>query len=182
MSLKGLNVHTFLKNNPFETTSKETIKDINLDFKDKVIYAQAADEVVLCIKLGDAGVGFIKSDLASSIAEEPLHILEKVIKERNVEPKDIIVIIPPCLTFSHNPVDEATAKKVVDLGYFPAAKGTSSTLFIDTPLLNVLQLRKLGIPFDNILISSMDTYENPDLFYSKARGNDHQNLIEISIE
>lgn len=187
LKLNGMIVTPFTKNEKVDDSI--SIREENSYFAiegETAIRCLASDEVVLCLKLGHLGLGFIKVNLEDSIKEVAFNSLKKILgilqeQGKDINPKDITVIIPPCLTFSHTPVNEEIVNKVLELGYKGSAKGTSNELFIDVPLLNVLQLRKLGVDFENILIANMDTKENPDLFYSKANGDDKLNVIEINL-
>jgi copper oxidase (laccase) domain-containing protein len=107
--------------------------------------------------------------------------MHEVMVQYNLSGKDIVCYLGPALTFSHTLVDRPTLVKVMDMGYRAAAKRTSGVDFFDVPIMNVLMLRKLGIPAENIFIDAHDTFECDALLYSKLRGDKKANPSVIEL-
>src|SRR5574344_2100301 len=116
-----------------------------------------------------------------TLKEELKKRMHEVMVQYNLNPDDIVVYLGPSLTFSHTLVDRPTLLKVMDMGYRAAAKRTSGVDFFDVPVMNVLMLRKLGIPAANIFIDAHDTFECDSLLYSKLRGDKKENPSVIEL-
>lgn len=119
-----------------------------------------------------------KDETLKEYLKEKMH---EIIVQYNLNPADIIAYLGPSLTFSHTLVDRSTLLKVMDMGYRAAAKRTSGVDFFDVPVMNVLMLRKLGIPAANIYIDAHDTFECDSLLYSKLRGDKKENPSVIEL-
>ena len=112
-----------------------------------------------------------------------LYIKEKMhasIVSYNLDPKTIEVYVGPCLTFSHQIVDRPLIEKMMALGYRAACKRTDGVDFFDIPVMILLQLRELGVPMKNIHISDYDTYENPEILYSKLRQDGEKKNVTVA--
>ncbi|MDY6430944.1 MAG: laccase domain-containing protein [Bacilli bacterium] len=173
----GLIVKVHFKSSP-ENESELTYPEKDFSFEKEALKAQIHDEVLVCFE-SSKGDGFIKSDLASLKEELVYNKLNKLILNKSLDPNEIYVIIPPCLTFSNIEISKEEALEIRKLGYAPCCKGTSGKLYLDFLLLNVMQLLKVGIPFKNIKTVNIDTFENDEIFYSKKRGDEKYNLVEI---
>lgn len=116
-----------------------------------------------------------------TLNEEAKKRMHEVIVQYNLDPRDIAVYLGPSLTFSHTLVDRPTLLKIMAMGYRAAAKRTSGVDFFDVPVMNVLMLRHLGIPAENIVVDAHDTFECDSLFYSKLRGDKGLNPSVIEL-
>ena len=102
--------------------------------------------------------------------------LHATFTQYNIQGNQVEVYMGPCLTFSHTLVERKLIEQLMDQGYRIAAKRTDGVDFLDVPILVLAQLRELGIPPENIHIGDFDTFENPDLLFSKLRGDKEENL------
>jgi copper oxidase (laccase) domain-containing protein len=116
-----------------------------------------------------------------SLSEMLLIKFHAIMVQYNLEPKEIYCYLGPSLTFSHTIVERPLIESLMEKGYRAAAKRTSGVDFFDMPVMNVLMLRKLGIPFANITIDNHDTYECDSLLNSKMRGDNASNATEIEL-
>ncbi|MFA5485491.1 MAG: polyphenol oxidase family protein [Bacilli bacterium] len=117
-------------------------------------------------------VGIIHAGELGSVANISGLFVKKLIKDEGVKPEEIYVNIGPSLSFSHRVITKKRAEELAALGN-PIQKAVKATLpqyFLDLPLLNILQLREVGVPFENITFSNICTYENKDRFYHYEKG------------
>lgn len=126
-------------------------------------------------------IGGLIVDEEKSLKETTFQKIKEVLTSFNIKPSDLYVVFGPSLTFSHCPVERSVIEKLLDYDYRAAAKRTNGVDFIDIPVLNILQLRRLGIPFKNIATTNIDTYECSEILFSKLRGEDQKNSLEIEI-
>jgi len=105
-----------------------------------------------------------------------------LIEREGSNPKDIRAYIGPALTFAFHPIAEAERDAILaqNPDFFYALKRSDGINFLDVPLLNVGQLRHMGVPSANITASGIDTYSNPNEYFSYARDKKtgrHMSLI-----
>ncbi len=142
------------------------------------ICLEAADEIPLFLAVkGKALIGIVAS-LENILNESVLAYLKKAFASLSLEGKDFEAILGPSLTFSHVPASKELLQATFDRGYRLGTKGTSGETFLDPQMLLFKQLRSLGIAPEHILISDYDTFENPSLLYSIARGGTQKNVFE----
>lgn len=117
-------------------------------------------------------VGIIHAGEEGSLNNISGLFVEKLMKEENVLPHEIFVHLGPSLSFAHRVISKERAEKLAAQGgdIQKAIKATLPKYFIDLPLLNILQLRRLGVPMDNITFTDYCTYENNDLFFAYEKG------------
>ena len=126
-------------------------------------------------------LGAAKIDLERAVS---LYIKDKMhttITAYDLNPKEIEVYIAPCLTFSHTIVERSLIEKMMALGYRAACKRTDGVDFFDVPVAILVQMRELGIPMKNIHISDYDTFENPEMFYSKLHSDEKENVTVATL-
>jgi copper oxidase (laccase) domain-containing protein len=126
-------------------------------------------------------IGAAKLSKEETLKEYLKTKMHEIMVQYNLQGEDIVAYLGPALTFSHTLVDRPTLLKVMDMGYRAAAKRTSGVDFFDVPVMNVLMLRKLGIPAENIFIDAHDTFECETLLYSKLRGDKKENPSVIEL-
>lgn len=141
----------------------------------KPLALETADEVPLFLAVKGKLLIAMSVSAEEAMAEEVKAKLRIPFTQFNVDKKEVEAYIGPCLTFSHTAVDRPTIEKLYDMGYRAAAKRTSGVDFMDVPVLVLMQLRSFGIPMDHIHIGNYDTFENPELLYSKLRGDKKTN-------
>lgn len=119
----------------------------------------------------------------ASIKGTYLEIVKKTIKlliqKEHVDPKYIYAYFGPGVTFSHINASQEMIDKTLKLGYQNALKRSMNQNFIDINFMNFIQLRDMGVPIDNIVLSKYDTYDNANLFYSSMRNNITGRMISI---
>ena len=123
----------------------------------------------------DGYFGAIKVNFEEAVNGKILDLVGKALTENGLAGEKLHVIMGPCLTFSHTPVSEETFAEVAKT-YRGACKGTSGVYYVDVPLICLLQFRSLGAKMENIRIGDYDTFEDPSLFYSKAREEEEENV------
>lgn len=126
-------------------------------------------------------LGASKIDLNAAVSEEFEKKLHAAITQFNLRPEALEVYMGPCLTFSHTHVERALIENLMDRGYRAACKRTDGVDFVDVPMMILVQCRRLGIPMANIHIGDYDTFENPNLLYSKLRGDQTENLTVATL-
>lgn len=117
-------------------------------------------------------VGIIHAGEIGSVNNITGLFVGKLMKDEGVKASEIYVNIGPSLSFSHRIISKKRAEELAALGG-PIQKAVKATLpqyFLDLPLLNILQLRAVGVPFENITFSNICTFENSDRFYYFEKG------------
>ena len=142
------------------------------------VFLACADEIPLFLAVrGKALIGIVAS-LEDILNESVLASIKKAISSLALNGQDFEAILGPSLTFSHVPVSKELLQATFDRGYRLGTKGTSGQTFLDPQMILFEQLRGLGIDPEHILISDYDTFENPSLLYSLARGDSQKNVFE----
>ena len=107
-----------------------------------------------------------------------------LINTEGSDPKNIYAYIGPALTFAFHPIAETEKESVLkanpDFNY--GVKRSDGLYYLDVPLLNYGQLRALGIPSINIEASGIDTYSNPNEYFSFARDKKTGRHLSIIIK
>lgn len=116
-------------------------------------------------------IGIIHAGQKGSLKGVTQIAVQYLIDHEGIKPEDLYAYLGPSLTFSHNVIDADLKANIIALGpdYIHSIKETNGQTFFDVPLLNYLQLRRVGVPAVNITISDLCTYENKDLFFSCKR-------------
>ena len=142
--------------------------------KEKEIAIYSQDEVVFFFAY-EGFLGGAKLDQEASIRGDLKDDLSSFIEKEKADPKKIICYFAPSLTFSHVHVSRDLQESLIEKGYRASCKRTDKVDFLDLPLLNLLYLRELGIPMENIEISGYGTFETPYLA-SKANNKAGENI------
>ena len=173
---------TFTKGNRHEPGAALMVNDYAVSTaKGAELAISSSEEAPVFFAVKDHILGAAKIDLERATSLFIKKQLHTTITAYGLNPKDIQVYIGPCLTFSHTIVERPLIEKMMALGYRAACKRTDGVDFFDVPVMILLQLRELGIPMGNIVISDYDTYENPELLYSKLRAENEENLTVASL-
>jgi copper oxidase (laccase) domain-containing protein len=176
--LDGFEAVTAIKGTAFEVEGK-TVTDFGY-VKDRTpLLVETADEVPCFFFVKKKLLGAAVLSEERTLKEFLKEKLGALIKTEGLNPKDLLVYFGPCITFSHCPASREYQLDLMKRGYGPACKRTDKVDYVDYPVMNVLQLRALGIPMANIYISDYDTFENPDLFYSHARKDDAKMNLSV---
>lgn len=107
-----------------------------------------------------------------------------LIEAEGSDPRHIHAYIGPALTFAFHPITEAEKENILkanpDFNY--GIKRSDGIYYLDVPLLNYGQLRALGVPSTNIEASGIDTYSNPNEYFSFARDKKTGRHLSIIIK
>ncbi len=164
MNLKAFTATTYTKgNNP----------------KEGDICIASNDEVPLVLGEEGKGATAIVISKEDAISFASVKAIKTAIKGYDVSKTE--AYIAPCLTFSHTPATRELLLELMDKGYGACCKRTSGVDYLDVPVLVLLQLRKFGIPFENIHITDYDTFENPEMLFSASRGDKEKNVTVVSV-
>lgn len=147
----------------------------------KKLTIHSSDEVPLFFGIEGKLFGAAKIGFEEIQTKSLLGSLRASLVAYGLNAKDIKATIGPCLTFSHCPVERKVIEKLLSDGYQAAAKRTDGVDFLDLPVFVLLELRRLGVEMENIKIGDYDTFENPDLLYSKLRGEKEENPSTASL-
>ena len=171
----SLAVTTFVKgNNP--TVAKLADPFGVIAGKGASIAVSSSDEVPVFFAVKDVLVGAAKVDLPSGIEGTFASSFHAAITQYGLDSSKIEVYLGPCLTFSHTHVERSLIERLMECGFRAACKRTDGVDFLDLPLLLLMQIRREGVPMENIHIGDYDTYENPELLHSKLRGDEEENI------
>lgn len=141
-----------------------------------------SDEIPFVFYVPKKGLyGAISLSKEDTLGEVLLNKLHATMVQYNIDPDDIYCYMGPSLTFSHTIVERPLIEGLMEKGYGAAAKRTDGVDFFDMPMMNLVMLRHLGIPFINISLDNHDTYECDALLYSKMRGDKALNGTEICL-
>jgi polyphenol oxidase len=99
--------------------------------------------------------------------------IKQLVKETGVAATDLIAILGPSLDFAHHPITLARQEAVLqmDTRYQHVIKKIGDQRFLDIPLLNYIQLVDAGLKPNNIHVSNLDTFSNPNEYFSFDRDN-----------
>jgi len=143
-------------------------------------FLKTADELPLAFFLPKLGIfGGMVLAPKESLQEKLLHDFKAFLDQEKAKPEEVYFFFGPSLTFSHVVIDRPTLLEIMALGYRGAAKRTNGLDFFDVPMMNFLQLRKLGVPAQNITLDAHDTFEDDALLYSRSRGDKENNFTLI---
>lgn len=124
-------------------------------------------------------ISAIHSGIKGTLKEITKKACSYLIDKQKVDPNDIYAYIGPGVNFSHYIIDDELKNKVKDLGYIRCIKVTDGVTFLDTSLINYMQLRSLGVPSTNIDISPLCTYENANIFFSESRARPTGRMLTV---
>ncbi|HKM11441.1 MAG: peptidoglycan editing factor PgeF [Bacilli bacterium] len=116
-------------------------------------------------------VGIIHAGFPGTLKSATKVMLTELMKKEKVAPQDIYCNIGPALTFSHKLITLETRAEIASSGesFHFALKAVGDENYFDTPLMNFIQLRELGIPVDQIDYGGECVYEHSDKYFSVAR-------------
>jgi YfiH family protein len=116
-------------------------------------------------------VGIIHAGTEGTLKKITYKSLVKIMKDERVDPKDLLLQFGPSLDFAHHPLSIGEVDRILalDAHYAQAIKMISGIFYLDVPLLNYMQAIDAGIPLANIQVSLLDTFSNPQTFFSYQR-------------
>ena len=169
-----LRIETYVKGNQV-ALSVAPIESFYFGKSTAPLALESHDEVPCFFVSEDGYFGAIKVSFPEALDGKIEKLLGQALSEQGVSGESLHVIMGPTLTFSHNPVSEEEYHRIAQ-DYRAACKATSGVYYVDTPLLCLMQFRALGVKMENIRIGDYDTFENPSLLYSLARGEEEENV------
>jgi YfiH family protein len=97
--------------------------------------------------------------------------INQLVKETNIHPEELIAHFGPSLDFAHHPISEPRSVELLKSNpdYGAIIKKIGGTSYLDIPLLNYIQLVDAGLTPSNIHVSNLDTYSNPNDYFSFDR-------------
>lgn len=122
----------------------------------------------------------IHAGTPGSLQKITLLAVQQLIKETGVNASDLEAVLGPSLDFAHHPISESRVVELLamDTSYRAIIKKIGTQYFLDIPLLNYLQLVDAGLTPQHIHVSNLDTYSNPEQYFSYDR--DHQTGRHVS--
>ena len=169
-----IRIETYVKGNNVDLSVSPVESFVFTDTKGPIALS-THDEVPLFFVHEDGYFGAIKVNFQEALDNKIGTLLGEELAKRGLSAEKLNVIMGPSLTFSHNPVEEELYEEVAKK-YRGACKATSGVYYVDIPFICLLQCRALGVPMANIRIGDYDTFENPSLFFSQARGEENENV------
>lgn len=94
--------------------------------------------------------------------------VQYLVKHEGIQSKNLYAYLGPALDFAHHPIDETSKQKILALDerFALGIKLIAGQYYLDVPLLNIIQLTGQGIPFSHIENCNIDTFSNPESYYS----------------
>jgi polyphenol oxidase len=116
-------------------------------------------------------IAVIHAGTPGSLKKISLSSVKQLCEETGSSPKDFQAYLGPSLDFAHHPIDERRVKEVltIDAQYQQIIKKIGGQHYLDIPLLNYLQLVDAGLNPTNIFVSNLDTFSNPETYFSYDR-------------
>ena len=165
---------TTTKGNPIDT---ETIVEDYACYSDTSmkLTVLSNDDIPLFFAIPGKIIGAMKIGKDEIDVKKLTENLRASLVSLGLDATEMHCIIGPCLTFSHMPVERKVIEKLLDDGFMLAAKRTDGVDFLDLPDFILAELRHLGVKMENIVIGDYDTFENPEMLYSRLRGDKELN-------
>lgn len=176
-----LSIKTFTKEEDASLIKGKEVKGFTLEDKEPLILRTNDEIPFVVFNQENHHYAALVIDKKMTLEEALLHFMQAFIKEEKVEPTNLFCYLGPSLTFSHTPVERKVLLDIIKHGYQVAAKRTDKIDYLDLPIMNVAMLRKIGIPFSNIVLSQYDTYEAEPLLYSALRGDEKKNVTLVKL-
>lgn len=116
-------------------------------------------------------IGIIHAGAPGTLNSITEKSIRTVIEKEGVEPEDLFFHFGPSLCFAHRIIDAHKREEIIHLGddFIKGLKETDGKIFLDLPLINYIQLRKIGVPPQNISLSDECTLENTAEFFSAEK-------------
>ncbi|MFZ9196795.1 MAG: polyphenol oxidase family protein [Bacilli bacterium] len=98
-------------------------------------------------------------------------VIDQLRVEMKINPNDLQATLGPSLDFAHHPISFQRANDLIHQNSRLAEviKKIGDNYYLDIPLLNYLQLVDAGLSPRSIKMSNLDTYSNPQDFFSFDR-------------
>jgi polyphenol oxidase len=119
-----------------------------------------------------------------SLHQITLSAVQAIVENEDIDPKNLIAHIGPSLDFSHHPISLEEVDTILSMNstYSQVIKMISGTFYLDIPLLNYMQLIDAGIPLTQIHVANIDTFSDPQRFFSyqrEAKTGRHVSLVML---
>jgi hypothetical protein len=117
-------------------------------------------------------VGLAHAGWKGTVKKTAVKTLEKMIDRFNIQPEDCIVGIGPTISQNNYEVDENVVNKIMNsFGFYSEVieENENKKYHLDLPKTNYMMLEKAGVLSENIIDSSMCTFDLQEYFYSYRR-------------
>jgi YfiH family protein len=116
-------------------------------------------------------IAIIHAGTPGSLKKITYQSIRQLIKETGINPHDLLAYLGPSLDFAHHPISEERVKEILmmDQSYQSILKKIGGQTYLDIPLLNYMQLIDAGLNREQISMTHLDTFSNPNLFFSYDR-------------
>ena len=119
-------------------------------------------------------VGIVHAGFKGTLIHVVYKSIQQVIKDENVDVKNLKFYIGPYRMPSLFMIDDETRQKIVDAGLEDAIVNNH----FDNGLANIIDLRRLGVKDEQITLSNLDTYSD-DRFYSAYQKTPVGRLVSL---
>ena len=119
-------------------------------------------------------VGIIHAGFKGTLIHVAYKSIQQVIKDENINISNLKFYIGPYRMPSSFSVDDETKQKIIDAGFEDAIIDNC----FDNGLANIIDLRRLGIKDEQIILSNLDTYSD-DRFYSAYQKTPVGRLVSL---
>ena len=121
-------------------------------------------------------VGIIHAGFKGTLIHVAYKSIQQVIKDENINISNLKFYIGPYRMPSSFSVDDETKQKIIDAGFEDAIIDNC----FDNGLANIIDLRRLGIKDEQIILSNLDTYSD-DRFYSAYQKTPVGRLVSLMV-
>ena len=121
-------------------------------------------------------VGIIHAGFKGTLIHVAYKSIQQVIKDENINISNLKFYIGPYRMPSSFSVDDETKQKIIDAGFEDAIIDNC----FDNGLANIIDLRRLGIKDEQIILSNLDTYSD-DRFYSAYQKTPVGRLVSLIV-
>ena len=186
-----LNRFVFVHQHHSDLISKVTLKDLGKG-KDSFIDGVDVDalytyekNVPLCIFHADCVpiffidettnlVGIIHAGYKGTLINVAYKTIKKVIEEEKINPSNLKFYIGPYRMPNSFRIDEKSRQEIIEAGFNDAIKDET----FDNGFANILDLRKLGIKDNQIIVSNLDTLTD-QRFYSAYQKTPNGRMVSL---
>ena len=126
-------------------------------------------------------VGIIHAGFPGTLKNINKVVFTQLMELEKIQPADIYCHLGPALTFSHKIITPTEREEIAAMGesFHFALKAVDDEYYFDTPLMNFIQLRDLGIPVEQIDYAGECVYEHSDKYFSVARDDKTGRMISL---
>lgn len=126
-------------------------------------------------------IGIIHAGRQGTLKQVTALTIAKLMDDEGLTPDELFFHLGPSISFSHEIITEEEAKRIAAMSsqFRQGVKATGGVYFLDTALINFLELRKLNVPVNHISSSFACTYEDSDLYFSARRDHPTGRMVSF---